>query len=294
VGSLLASRLGMRDSLGLDEALAKGTRRQHDVWISRRRTWLRGQSAPIRDRDDAIVGAVLVLRDVTAERRAEQRLVRSHEQLRSLSAHFQSAAELSRAGLARELHDELGALLTALKLDLAWLESKLGPKAAALRERAHEAVKISDLAIAAVRRISSELHPSVLESLGLPAAIEWHCRELQKRSGLEVRVEVPSEELQIEGTIGISLFRILQEATTNVLRHAQARHLGVRLSEERGVLVLRIVDDGVGFDRRRLPEPRGIGLLGMEERAGMIGARMTIRSRPGHGTVVTARRRSTT
>jgi signal transduction histidine kinase len=210
----------MRDSLGLDEALAKGTRRQHDVWISRRRTWLRGQSAPIATVTTAIVGAVLVLATSPRER-GEQRLVRSHEQLRSLSAHFQRAAELSRAGLARELHDELGALLTALKLDLAWLESKLGPKAADAAERAHEAGAVSDLAIAAVRRDLLGA-PSFGPRIARPARGDRvACRELQKRSGLQVRVEVPSEELEIEGTVAILVFRILQEATTNVLRHAQ-------------------------------------------------------------------------
>ncbi len=291
VTALLASRLGLRHDLGLAAALATGERREGDLWIARRRLWMRSQVAPIRDRGDGIAGAVLVLRDVTSQRRAEQRLVRSHDQLRSLSAHFQRAAEASRAELARELHDELGALLTALKLDLAWLESKLGPRAANLRERAHEAVKVSDLAVAAVRRISSELHPAVLESLGLPAAIEWHCRELQKRSDLEVRVEVPNEELEIDDTVAIALFRILQEATTNVLRHARAKRLLVRLWMERGALALRVEDDGSGFDRRKLPTGRGIGLLGMQERAGMIGARVTIQSQPGRGTVVTTRRR---
>lgn len=293
VRELLAARLGLREDLGLAAAVVSGERRAGDIWFPRRRRWLHSQAAPMRDRDGAIVGVVLVLRDVTDRRRAELRLERSHEQLRSLSAHFEQASELSRAELAREIHDELGALLTALKLDLAWIEGKLGPEAEALRVRARAAVEVSDRAVAAVRRIASELHPSVLDALGLPAAVEWHCRELQKRSGLDVQVEVPSAELFLEGALATSLFRILQEATTNVVRHAQARHLAVRLWQERGALCLRVQDDGHGFDRRKLAAARGVGLglFGMEERGEMIGARVTIRSRPGDGTVVTVRRR---
>ena len=184
-------------------------------------------------------------------------------------------------------------MLTALKLDLAWIESKLGSDHAALRERARAAVEVSNEAIAAVRRISTELHPSVLDALGLPEAIEWHCREPRKRSELDVHVELPEQELEFDPPVATSLFRILQEATTNVVRHAAAKRLNVRLWLERGSAWLRIEDDGKGFERRKLNSSRGfgLGLLGMEDRGVMIGAQVTIRSRPGKGTVVLVRRR---
>ncbi|MEO8502679.1 MAG: PAS domain-containing protein [Acidobacteriota bacterium] len=293
VHALFAARLGLREPLGLADAMASGERSEDEVWVPRRRCWLHSEASPLRDGQGLVNGLVLVLHDVTERRRAEQRQERSHEQLRSLSTYFQEISERSRAALAREIHDELGALLTALKLDLAWIKSKLGAEHATLRERAQAAVEISNQAIAAVRRISTELHPSVLDALGLPAAIEWHCRELQKRSDLEVHVDLPPEELMFEPPVATSLFRILQEATTNVVRHAAANRLSVRLWLERGSAWLRIEDDGKGFERRKLNSSRGfgLGLLGMEDRGAMIGAQVTIRSRPGKGTVVLVRRR---
>jgi len=293
VGELLRAALGVELEDGVAAVTTSGEKYETDLYVKRRRTWLAAQISPMRDRAGELTGAVLVLSDISARKKAEARLSHSHEQLRRVSTHLEQASEQSRKELAREIHDELGHLLTALKMDLAWIETKLGREEAALLERARAAVAVSDQAIAAVRRISAELHPSVLDSLGLPAAIEWHCRELKRRSGMDVTVDVPTAELDLEPVAATALFRILQEATTNVLRHAQAKHLRVRLWSERGAVWLRIEDDGRGFRQRSFDPARGfgLGLFGMQERGEMIGARVVIRSRPGRGTVVTVQRR---
>jgi PAS domain S-box-containing protein len=204
------------------------------------------------------------------------------DELHNLAARIEEVREEERTKMAREIHDELGQALTALKLDIAWVSRRSqGEVAAKLGEMSQAADEI----ITSVRRISAELRPGILDAIGLPAALEWQADELTKRTGIAVNVESRVGELQLERSLATTVFRIFQEATTNVVRHAKAKQIDVTLWLERGNLRLDIADDGVGVPEIA-PRHSSLGLLGMRERARSAGGDCTVRRREPRGTIV--------
>jgi len=216
-----------------------------------------GQEFPIQASisQSEVGGAKLftvILRDITERKAAEETLSRSEEQLRALAARLQQAREEEALRIARELHDQLGRCLTAIKMDVAGIERGLTGGAAAgsfqtLSERTRRMSQTLDETVHTVRRISAELRPAVLDDLGLAAAIEWQARDFQVRSGVSCVIRVPEEDLSLSRDQSTALFRIFQESLTNVARHAQATKVWVNLSEEEDAVVLEVEDDGVGF-----------------------------------------------
>jgi PAS domain S-box-containing protein len=204
------------------------------------------------------------------------------EQLGNLAARIELAREEERTNIAREIHDELGQALTALKLDIAWV---------AHRSQGEVGAKLGDMSratddiIGVIRRISAELRPGILDSLGLRAALEWQADEITKRTGIVCTVDARAGDLQLERNLATTVFRIFQEATTNVVRHAKATRIDVTLWLERGNLRLDIADDGVGVPEIA-PRNSSLGILGMRERARRVGGDCTIRRREPHGTIV--------
>ena len=222
----------------------------------------------------------------TAELVESERLLRaSSEQLRQLAAHLLSVREEERARISREVHYELGQSLTAVKMDLAWLEARM-PKNGEMLERIRGTRQLADSIIQSIRRISTELRPAVLD-LGLAAAVEWQVQEFQARSGIQCKVRLLTREV-VAANASTALFRIFQETLTNVARHAQATRAEVVLQKQRDRLVLLIRDNGRGFDQADLSLSKSLGLLGMRERAAILGGRVSITSAPGKGTTVTA------
>jgi PAS domain S-box-containing protein len=213
---------------------------------------------------------------------------RSAEELRHMSRRLSEAQETERRAIARELHDEVGQSLTATRINLRDLEqdAKDGPFAQRLTDAA---AIISDL-LSKVRQMSLDLHPSVLDDLGLGPALSWCVRTRTTGSGMEVRLDVPQELPRFEGMAEITLFRIFQESLSNALRHAQAKHLEARLRYADGRLHMTVQDDGRGFDtetaRRTALSGKSLGLLGMQERARLAGGELTLTSAPGKGTEV--------
>jgi len=204
------------------------------------------------------------------------------DQLRALSARIEAVREEERTNIAREIHDELGQALTALKLDIAWCTRRSqGDVAGKLAEMS----RATDEIIGAVRRISAELRPGILDSIGLRAALEWQADEITKRTNIQCHVESRVGDLQLERSLATTVFRIFQEATTNVVRHAKATRIDVTLWLERGNLRLDIADDGVGVPEIA-PRNSSLGLLGMRERARRAGGDCTVRRRVPHGTIV--------
>ena len=205
------------------------------------------------------------------------------DQMRALSERVEAVREDERTGIARELHDELGQALTALKLDLAWLARRIAGSPPAAGKIA-EMIGTADELLLAVRRISAELRPGILDAVGLPAALEWQGEEFAARTGIECRVRSAVGDLDIDRGLATAMFRIFQEALTNVARHAGATAVEVDLRVEGGRLRLAVSDDGVGLPdiRRR----SGLGLLGMRERARRLGGECVIRDREPRGTVV--------
>lgn len=231
--------------------------------------------------------------DVTERSRADQALRDSRSLLRALAGRLQSVREEEKARIARDLHDELGQLLTGLKMDLRWLERRLSdlPASAAVNPLVDRAVAASDLAdrtVRSVQRIAAELRPGALDRLGLVPALRQEARRFQERSGLPCEARLDEAAPEPPPEVATALYRICQEALTNVTRHASATRVVVTLDAEPHGLVLRVEDDGRGFDPAA-PGPEALGLLGMTERATLLGGDVAFSRRPGGGTTVTAR-----
>lgn len=205
--------------------------------------------------------------------------------LAQLATHLQQVREEERGHLARELHDELGALLTAAKLDVARLKSKLGAQPPEVGQRLQHLTETLNSGIALKRRIIEDLRPSSLANLGLNAALEILAREFSERSGVEVATSL--EEVQLEEAGQLTIYRLVQESLTNVGKYAEARQVDVSLRNYSNHVEVEIKDDGKGFDARA-PRPSTHGLAGMRHRVEAAGGRLTIASRPGEGTRIAA------
>ena len=228
-----------------------------------------------------------VLRDVTAQRRARNELTAMNQELRALYAAQQSVREEERARISRELHDDLGQQMTGLKLSLAWLGNRIKEGRGADADSVEDMRRMLDTAITSVRRISSELRPQILDELGFGDAVTWQIREFTKHSGLGLSIHLPAQDRVREPALATALFRIVQEALNNVVRHAAAKNLWVELVCEAEDLVLRVRDDGVGL--APTGGHGGMGLSSMRERARAAGARLEVISAPGSGCCVEVR-----
>ena len=222
-----------------------------------------------------------------AERKiAEERLRESEVQLRALAARLFSIREDERARIAREIHDELGQVLTGLKMDVMWLSKQLDNEHKPLLARIETMRQLIDSTVQVVRRISTGMRPEILDDMGLVAAIRWQSKEFQKRLGIRCRVELPGDQIHLGSELSTAVFRIFQEMLTNIARHAKAGSVTVKLniSEER--LTLKVADDGVGMGESAPQARASLGLLGMRERAQLFGGEVTFQATPGHGTTV--------
>ncbi len=218
-------------------------------------------------------------------RQAEQRLRTAHKRIRTMAAKLEIIREEERKVLARQIHDELGQILTSFKLDLSWLAKNQQ----AILEKSKDLLKLSDTTIESVQRISTELRPGVLDELGLVGAMELQAQEFQKRSGIECQTTLDADDEKLDRNIATALFRIFQEALTNIARHAHATRVDIDLAEERGHLVLRVQDNGCGIDESQINSGKSIGLIGMRERAEVFGGKIEISGAPGKGTRIIAR-----
>jgi PAS domain S-box-containing protein len=237
---------------------------------------------------------VLVIFDITARLEAEECLEKTSRQLRALAYRVQSLREEERTHLAREIHDHLGQLLTALSLDLRLLERKAAAVGdtelrAAISGKVASARQLADETITSVQRIATELRPPTLDRLGLEAAVEVEAQAFQVRTGVVCQWTLPSEPVAVNPEQATAVFRIFQEILTNVARHAQARTLAVRLSQGPEDLLLEVEDDGRGIQPEDIANPRSLGLLGMQERAAILGGRITFGRNQPAGTSVVVR-----
>lgn len=237
-----------------------------------------------------INGMLMRVWSVQSDQTERQRVAHG---LRALSAHLQDVREKERTDLARELHDSLGQSLTSTRISLSVLQRRLESEKSSLSNsvtrRFTEISEALGEAIGAVKAISTELRPGVLDQLGLPAAIEWQCREFSRRSGIECEFKVPRRKIVLGADVSTALFRVFQEALTNVARHAQATKVTVVLSVDRKGLSLTVSDNGRGIAQSELVAPDSLGLLGMRERMEAIGGEFSIVAAPGKGTVVSTR-----
>jgi signal transduction histidine kinase len=234
---------------------------------------------------------VLVINsDITQRKLGDESLVLQREQLRALAERLQWVREEDRKRVARDLHDQIGQILTAIKMDMTWVTRHLPESEDAVLARLKESIQLINDGVKAVRTICSGLRPGVLDDLGLAAAIEWQASEFASRNGIQCQVSVPPVDLHLDGDRATATFRIFQECMTNVIRHAQAKSVRVALVQEEENILLVVEDDGIGFSESELSNTLGsLGLLGMKERAQFCGGDVRISSLPGKGTKVTVR-----
>jgi PAS domain S-box-containing protein len=222
--------------------------------------------------------------DITELREAQEGLERSRQQLRALSAHLQSVREEERTRIAREIHDELGQALTALKLDLATLARKAGGDAV-VQDKVQSMVGLVNETIQTVRRIATELRPAILDDLGLLAALEWQTHEFQKRTGISCELKIGAD-IDVKPRASTELFRVFQETLTNIARHAGASTVTIFFSRQERHLVLEVHDNGVGIQENQISDIRSLGITGMRERVRLLGGTLQLTGIPGQGTTV--------
>ncbi len=223
------------------------------------------------------------LEDIVKERTAE--LEHSRTELRELAEHLQSIREGERVAIAREIHDELGQLMTALNIDMNWLAENL-PDEGPLREKTDSMLGLIDTIIDNIWRISYELRPSILDELGLIPAIEWYINETEKKSGISCSFSRDLDDIEIEEKKSLSIYRIVQESLTNLVRHSRASDAEVELVKTAGHLKLTISDNGTGITDEQLNDRKSFGIIGMKERVNSMGGEITITGKPGRGTRV--------
>jgi PAS domain S-box-containing protein len=231
--------------------------------------------------------AKLVLaNDITEKILAEEKLKKSHEELRQLATHLQDIREDERTRIAREIHDELGQQLTGLKMDISWLSKKINSPNSEINQKLAESLVLIDDTVKTVRRIATQLRPSILDDLGLVSAMEWQSEEFEKRFKIQTRFSTNVSIVEMESEIATGLFRIFQESLTNVLRHSKATEVAAVLQADEGQLTLQITDNGIGFNAAQIENKKTLGLLGMKERTLMMGGTYEITSKPDQGTTV--------
>jgi len=256
--------------------------------------WFLVRTAPLRDEQGNLVKWYGVSIDIEDRKRAEEQLNSTTAQLRALSASVQAANEEEGKRIAREIHDELGSALTSLKWNLDEIHKTLSTtnvpsQFEALRKKTETMIALADTTISAVRRIASELRPSILDDLGLVEAIEWQAQQFQARTGIICHCDYSLEDVDLNQEQSTAIFRIFQEALTNVLRHAQATRVEIVMKEEPGEFVLTVSDNGRGITEDDKSRLQSLGLLGMRERADLIGAEIDVAGVEAQGTVVTVR-----
>jgi two-component system, NarL family, sensor histidine kinase UhpB len=240
----------------------------------------------MRDASGGLTGYSFVARDIAERKRAEQSLRESAAQLRALAQHLESVREEEHAHMARVIHDELGQMLTALRLDISWLAKRVPKPSVAVERKIDEMIALTDDTIQASRRIVADLRPPILDDLGLVPAVQWYAEHLGKRAGFRIRLLTDGGEPKLDPQLAVAGYRILQEALTNVARHAQARNVEVRIGTDGATLVLEVRDDGCGVAASAASDEGAFGIAGMRERARSHGGNLEISGVAGAGTVV--------
>jgi two-component system, NarL family, sensor histidine kinase UhpB len=272
-------------------ALAEGRMQkiEYCLQFAEQEVWFEGSVSPLTE--DSVIW---IARDITERKRDEEQLKAYSEQLRALSASLSSAREEEGIRIAREIHDELGSLLTGLRWEMKSLDTAItkeveASQAQSLREKITTMLGLTDRTIRTVRRIAAELRPSILDDFGLTEAIEWQAQEFQTRTGIPCHCQNAATNAALNKQKSTAVFRIFQESLTNVLRHAQATQVDVAMAAEASEFVLTICDNGRGITAEQQSGMHSLGLLGMRERAHLVGGEIKIMGNEGGGTLVTVR-----
>ncbi len=250
--------------------------------------WINLRSTP-QHLDSGAVQWQGIATDITRSKQTEAQLRHSREQLSELSYHLESAKEEERERIARDIHDELGSTLVAIKIETALLHAKLPTEPGGLRDKAHSIEELIDRAMSTVSRVARELRPGILKEFGLSAAIECQAEDFTQRTGITCRVKCDDESIGLDEHSSLALFRILQEALTNVAKHAHASLVVVRLRRDNKYTVLEIRDNGRGISDADMNKPKSFGLRGIRERISSLSGEFTITPAEQGGSHITIR-----
>jgi PAS domain S-box-containing protein len=237
------------------------------------------------DESHFLKGAANILGMTVERKKAEEELKNSYEQLRKLSAYLQSVREEERANISREIHDELGQVLTALKIEVSMLANKLNLNSEPFLKTESIMQKIDDT-IRSVKRICTELRPTILDHFGLSAAIEWQLEEFENLTGIKGRAFFEPKEIILDQDLSTAVFRIFQESLTNITRHANATTVKVSLKLKDGNIVLEVRDNGMGITRKQFSDPKSFGIMGIKERVNFFGGNVKITGIKDKGTTL--------
>ncbi len=227
-----------------------------------------------------------IARDITERKQAEEKLRRTSKLLRELATHLQSVREEERTMIAQEIHDELGQVLTALKIQVSLLANKLNDDQKPLKLKINSLLDMIDASVESVQKISAKLRPGILDELGLIAAIEWQTEEFEKLTNIKCSLVLPKQEIELEKNKSTAIFRIFQEALTNIARHSQATKAQISLLNFQSNIFLEIQDNGKGITPDQIKDFKSLGIHGMEERAMVFGGQVNIDGIAGKGTIV--------
>ena len=243
-------------------------------------------ATPFKGPRGEVIGIVEDFKDISERKRTEKELIQSRRRLRELASHLESAREMERTRIARQIHDELGQALTALKMELHWCLRRLPKDNEELFEKAKTLPGLVDANVHLVQRISSELRPGLLDNLGLSAAMEWQTGQFQDRTGISCDIICEPNEIVLDHTRSTALFRIFQETLTNIIRHADATSVEIVLQEKDGAVELAVIDNGKGITEQEIADPKSFGLMGIKERVYSLGGIVTISGSKDKGTTV--------
>ena len=243
-------------------------------------------ATPFKGSQGEVIGIVEDFKDISQRKRTEKELIQSRRRLRQLASHLESAREMERTRIAREIHDELGQSLTALKMELHWCLKRLPKDNTELLEKAKTLPGLVDANVHLVQRISSELRPGLLDNLGLSAAMEWQTGQFQDRTGISCDIVCEPNEIVLDHTRSTALFRIFQETLTNIIRHADATTVEIVLREMDGDVELTVSDNGKGITEKEIADPKSFGLMGINERVYSLGGIVAISGNKNKGTTV--------
>ncbi len=245
--------------------------------------WLRDIVTVIVENDKPVQLRGIMI-DITANKLSENNLKESRDQLREISVHLENVREEERTKIAREIHDELGQQLTGLKMDIVWLSKKVDNEDPRLKMKFNDTLELVDSAVNSIRRIVAELRPNIIDDLGLNAAIEWHIKEFGEKLGIDVKYLNDFRDDEINSNISIGIYRILQEALSNITKHAKAKKVFIKIETVEKNVSLVVIDDGIGFDTTLKSGHLNFGLMGIKERSKMMNGTCLIQSRLEVGT----------
>lgn len=251
--------------------------------------WFASSHSLFSNSNGEVIGVQVVSHDISERKLFEDQLKKSTNELRELARHLVEVREFERTRIARDLHDDLGQKLTAINMDISWLKTRIGVQSRTVENKVQQMTSLMNETIESVQKISYGLRPSILDDLGLLPALEWLIKEFNKTSGITINASFAPKELDVDSQISLIVFRIVQEALTNVTRHSKATKAFLLINKLGKILEVSVRDNGKGIEIEKIENPKSFCLVGMRERVILIGGELVISGRPGEGTLIHVR-----